>query len=211
MLRKSILLLLALVFALAPGLAGAQKGAKIATISALEALQMLRQDSKTTFLVDVRTRSQYTLLGHPPQAYNVPWHFAGTDFQVKGGPYHGGKAGYTGYQLSPESNPDFLGVVQSLFKPGDRIIIISCQGKLGEEAAEVLAKAGFKKVYNIRHGFSGDQLASKDQDKLAEKLSPFYGLRGRVNGWLFWGLPVSHQVDPRYIYPPDLKRMQTLK
>jgi hypothetical protein len=24
-------------------------------------------------------------------------------------------------------------------------------------------------------------------------------------------LPVTHQMDPRYIYPPDTKRMQTQK
>ena len=40
-----------------------------------------------------------------------------TDFQVKGGPYAGGKAAYTGYQLGAKANPDFLRVAKSLFKP----------------------------------------------------------------------------------------------
>jgi len=149
-------------------------------------------------------------LGHPPRAYNVPWRFATRDFQVKGGPYQGGKAPVTGYQLSPP-NPDFLRVIQSLFKPGDRLIIISTSGELGARAADALVGAGYKHVFNIRHGFLGDALAAKDQEKLAEKFSPHYGLRGRVNGWVYWGLPVTHTIDPRYVYPPDLKRMQSRK
>ena len=54
--------------------------------------------------------------GIPPKAYNVPWMFFTTDFQVKDGAYHDGKAAYTGYQLSAAPNPDFVNVVKSLFK-----------------------------------------------------------------------------------------------
>ncbi len=184
---------------------------RAATISALQAQEMLSQQGKPAFIIDVRTRAEYALLGHPPQAYNVPWRFATNDFQVKGGPYQGGKAPFTGYQLGAKPNPDFIGVVQSLFKPEDRLIVISTFGDQGAEAADALVKAGFKRVYNIRHGFLGDALKAPDMDKLAEKFSPFHGQRGRVNGWLYWGLPVSHRIDPRYVYPPDLKRMQTLR
>ncbi len=182
-----------------------------ATISALQAQEMLGQEGKPTFVIDVRTRAEYALLGHPPQAYSVPWRFSTSDFQVQGGPYQGGKAQITGYQLSAQPNPDFVGVVQSLFKSEDRLIMLSTHGDSGADAADALAKAGFKRVYNIRHGFLGDALAAPDQEKLAEKYSPFNGLRGKVNGWLYWGLPVNHNIDPRYVYPPDLKRMQTLR
>jgi rhodanese-related sulfurtransferase len=189
----------------------AREAGKVTTISALEAQEMLSDTTKPAFLIDVRTRAEYTLLGHPPKAYNVPWRFATTDFQVAGGPYGGGKARFTGYQLSPKPNPDFLSVVRSLFKPADRLIILSTTGELGAEAARALARAGFKQVFNIRHGFLGDPLRNHEQDKLAEKFSPYYGRRGRVNGWVFWGLPVTYRIDPRYVYPPDIKRMQTLK
>ena len=172
---------------------------------------MLTQEPKTTFLIDVRTRPEYALLGHPPQAYNVPWRFATANFQAKGGPYNGGKADHTGYQLTAKANPDFVGVVQSLFKPVDRLIIISTCGDLGAEASDALVQAGFKKVFNIRHGLWGEPLTAKDQEKLAEKFSPYFGQRGRLNGWVFWGLPLTHEINPRYVYPPDLKRMQTLK
>lgn len=188
-----------------------KEAAKAGTFSALEAQEMLLPGAKNTFLVDVRTRAEYTLLGHPPQAYNVPWRFATTDFQVKDGPYQGSAAAVTGYQLSARPNPDFLQVMQSLFKPEVELIIISSFGDQGAEAADVLVGAGFKHVFNIRYGFWGDALAHPEQAKLAEKLSPYFGLRGRVNGWAFWGLPMTHTVEPRLVYPPDIKRMQGLK
>ncbi len=209
---RILLALLTLALVCANGTGALAKEAKRAvTVTPLEARQMLLEDPRATFLMDVRNRFEYALLGHPPQAYNVPWRFATTDFQVAGGPYQGGKAAATGYQPSPKPNPDFLGVAQSLFKPGDRVIVISTDGEDGADAADALTQGGFKQVYNIRHGFWGEPLVGKDQDRLAEKLSPYHGQRGRVNGWVFWGLPVEHHLDPRYVYPPDLKRMQEFR
>ncbi|MGD8563772.1 MAG: rhodanese-like domain-containing protein [Desulfarculaceae bacterium] len=209
--RHYIVIILAILI-LGSSVPGAAKEAKKAVnLSVLEAWQMLAQEPKTTFMVDVRTRAEYALLGHPPGAYNIPWRMATTDFQIKGGPYSGGKAPMTGYQLSPKPNPDFVEVVKSLFKPSDRLIILSAKGDQGAEAADALFAAGFKKVFCIRHGFSGDPLRSQEQDELAQKFSPYFGLSGRVNGWQYWGLPTTMEMNPRYIYPPDLKRMQNQK
>ncbi|MBI4800500.1 MAG: hypothetical protein HY794_17565 [Desulfarculus sp.] len=210
--RPILASLTALFLLLACALAApAREASRASTIEALEAHEMLGQDPKGTFLIDARNRAEYMLLGHPPQAYNVPWRFLTNDFQVQDGPFQGGKAPYTGYQVSLEPNPDFVGVAQSLFKPEDRLIVLSSDGDEGADAADALVKAGFKRVYNIRHGFWGDPLRSKEQDKLAERFSPHFGQRGRVNGWVYWGLPVVYAMDPRYVYPPDLKRMQTFK
>ncbi len=187
----------------------AKEAKKASNISALEAFQMLSQEPKTTFLLDVRTRVEYTLLGHPPKSYNVPWRFFTGEFQVKDGPFQGGKATYTGYQLSAQPNPDFISVVKSLsFKPEDRLIVISTQGDSSADAADALVKDGFNNVFNIRHGLFGPKLIAKDQEELAKMYSPHYGRSGRVAGWVFWGLPVSYEVNPRYVYPPDLKQVQ---
>ena len=72
-------------------------------------------------------------------------------------------------------------------------------------------ESGFKKVYHVEHGFLGEPLESKEHGKLAEMFSPSFGQRGKVNGWVYWGLPVKFTIDPRYVYPPDLKRMQSMK
>jgi rhodanese-related sulfurtransferase len=209
--RSGAILALALLVSLLATAALAKQASRAVTIEALGAQEMLTQEPRTTFLVDVRTPAEYMLLGHPPQAYNIPWLFLTGDFQLQGGPFQGGKAPYTGYQKSGAPNPDFVGVAQSLFKPEDRLIVISADGDDGADAADELVKAGFKRVYNIRHGFSGQPQTTPELDKLAERHSPFHGQRGRVNGWVYWGLPVSNAMDPKYVYPPDLKRMQTLK
>lgn len=196
---------------LLPLAALAKEAKRASNLNELEAAEMLAQEPRTTFLIDVRTREEFMLQGHPPLAYNVPWRFMTGDFQVRGGPYGGGKAAHTGYQLSPEPNPDFIGVTQSLFKPDDRLLVLSSDGEDGADAADALYKAGFKRVYQIKNGFGGERLISKESDKLAEKLSPRWQEPGRVNGWVFWGLPVTYVIDPKYVYPPDLKRMQNLK
>lgn len=209
--RLCAILALALLTAWSANAALAKQASRAVTIASLEALEMLTQEPRTTFLVDVRTPAEYMLLGHPPQAYNIPWQFLTGDFQLQGGPFQGGKAPYTGYQKSGAPNPDFVGVAQSLFKPEDRLIVISADGDDGADAADELVRVGFKRVYNIRHGFSGQAQTSPELERLAERHSPFYGQRGRVNGWVYWGLPVSNTMDPKFVYPPDLKRMQTLK
>lgn len=209
--RKILAAALALMLLAAPLAALAKTAQNAKTISALEAWEMMVQDARNTFMIDVRPQSMYTLLGHPPRAYNIPWRFDTADFQVAGGPYNGGVAEQTGYQLSAEPNPNFVSVVTSLFKPGDRLIVICQDGQMGAEAADALVEAGFGNVFNVRHGFMGDRLIPTEEQKLAEKFSPYYGQGGHVNGWVFWGLPVSRVIEPRLVYPPDLKRMQSLK
>lgn len=191
--------------------AAADEKVKPSVVSALEAWEMMDQDPKGVFIIDIRPRLTYALEGHPPQAYNIPWRFATTDFQAEGGAYNGGTAAYTGYQLSPEPNPNFVNVVKSLFKPDDKLIIICSTGEMSAEAADSLAEAGYKHVYSVRHGFKGERLIPKENQKLAEKYSPYFGERGKVNGWVFWGLPVTRKIEPRLVYPPDIKKMQSLK
>ncbi|ADK84901.1 Rhodanese domain protein [Desulfarculus baarsii DSM 2075] len=207
--RKILVVLLAFSLLAAPLAAAARTAQKAKTITPLEAWEMMSQDARDTFMIDVRPRHMYTLLGHPPRAYNIPWRFLTTDFQVEGGAYGGGAAEYTGYQLSAEPNPNFIGVVTSLFKPGDRLIVICQNGDQAADAADALVEAGFKNVHAVRHGVMGEPFIPADEQKLAQKFSPHYGQGGRVNGWVYWGLPLVRSIEPRLIYPPDLKKMQS--
>lgn len=208
MLRVLAVAVLVWVMLAAPVAASAKNGSSVQNISALKAQDLRINGTKNVFVIDVRTRAEYWLVGHLQQAYNVPWRFQTNNFAVKDQPYQDQKASFTGYQLSPEPNPDFLGVVQSLFKPDDHLVIISNHGVQSAEAAEALVKAGYKNVYNLEHGLWGDPPQSQDEQELVEKYSPFYDRGGRVNGWAYWGLPFSRRVDARYVYPPDIKRMQ---
>lgn len=209
MIKKLGLMLLVAAVVCTAIAAQAKSNGKAVTISALEAWDMLMGDTKNTFLVDVRTRAEYVLQGHPVRAYNVPWRFFSDHLRIKGQANGSAKAEYTGYQLEAKPNPAFVGVMQSLFKPKDRLVLISTNGSGAKQAAQSLLKGGFGHIYIVRHGYLGDRLVSKKQSELAVKLSPLVGRRGRVNGWVFWGLPITYNVDPRYVYPPDLKRMQS--
>ncbi len=174
-------------------------------ITPLEAYDMLMKDKNHTFLIDVRTRAEYQFLGHPPRAYNIPLLFLTTNFQIKGEEYGGKIAKKTRYALVP--NKDFVKVVESKFKKTDNILLICRSGHRSRRAAELLVKAGFKHVYNIVGGFEGNKFKLKDKklNKLLKKYSPYYAHRGKMDGWKYYGLPYTYKMDPKYIYPPDLK------
>ncbi len=202
---KKILLaaLLLLLFA-CPALA-ADKEAKNATVlSPLEAYDLMMREPETTFLLDVRTREEYAYQGHPLNAYNIPWRFASPSLQISAAQ---GAAPSAVYQLSPESNPDFVGVVRSLFKETDHLLVICDDGLQSAQASDALWQAGFKNVAQVRGGVWGERLTSRETPRLAERYSGNYGRGGLVNGWIYWGLPMRYQLEPRYLYPPDVKRV----
>jgi rhodanese-related sulfurtransferase len=177
-------------------------------IGSLQAFEMLKKDPGHTFLIDVRTRAEYQFAGHPVMAYNIPWRFLTTAFAVEDDRMgRGRKARITGYQLSPRPNPRFTAVVRSLFKTTDRLLLISARGRRSAAAAEALIQAGFQKVYDVADGYWGpgvDPGLAEDVRRLAVK----YGAPGpgRVAGWVYWRLPLTHAIDPKYVYPPDLIR-----
>ena len=79
-------------------------------------------------------------------------------------------------------------------------------------AAKELIDAGFKKVSDVENGFEGAVFPSfkdKNQYKFYRQLArrnkvPGFGHR-RYYGWQWWGLPWTYEIDPKYVYPPDLK------
>jgi rhodanese-related sulfurtransferase len=99
--------------------------------------------------------------------------------------------------------------VRSLFKVSDRLLIICDDGKQSAEAADALLQAGFKQVRQVRDGVWGQRLFSKETPRLAEKYSSNYGRGGLLNGWAYWGLPMSYIMEAKYLYPPDVKRAQS--
>ena len=167
----------------------------------LEAYDLLIRQPGNTFLIDVRTREEYTI-AHPAKGYNIPWRFNGIEVTL---PQNNQPARY---QLAAEPNPDFLGVVQSLFKTEDQLLIICDNGQQSAQASDALLSAGFKQVRQVQGGVWGERLTYKDNPRLLEKYSANYGRGGLVNGWVYWGLPMSYTLDPLYMYPPDIKRAQ---
>lgn len=89
--------------------------------------------------------------------------------------------------------PDFVARVKEVVKPNDTILVVCRSGGRSAIAVNLLAKAGFKHVYNITDGMEGD--AVKDPN------SVFVGQR-LVNGWKNSGCPWTYKLTPdRMVLP----------
>jgi rhodanese-related sulfurtransferase len=216
--RHGWLAVMAAIMGMVAGPALVRAGRPV-VINSLQAYDLLQKDPSHTFLIDVRTRAEYQFNGHPTMAYNVPWRFFTTNFAVKGARRGGqGREGendkgrrkvVTGYQLSPRPNPRFVAVIRSLFKPTDRLLVISARGGRSAEAARALLQAGFKRVHNVADGYFGpaiDPRLPAAVRRLAVKYS--HPRPGRTAGWIYWRLPRTFSIDPKFVYPPDLHRLR---
>lgn len=169
----------------------------------IEAYDMLNT-VPDTYLIDVRTRAECQFVGHPIRAYLFPYMLFTGHF-IK-------ENGNSGYNLR-QKNKDFVPEVSKVFKKTDNLLIISRDGTRSALAAKELIEAGFKKVFDVEDGFEGAEFPTfqdanrhKFYRQLA-KSNKIYGFRHRRHyGWQWWGLPWTYEVDPKYVYPPDLNQ-----
>ena len=167
----------------------------------IEAYDMLNT-VPDTYLIDVRTREEYQLVGHPLNAYLFPFMFMSSDLKKNGETYE--------YPINIK-NKDFIKEISQVFKQTDNLLLISRSGLRSELAAKELLGAGFKKIYEVENGFEGpefpfflDSNKQKFYRQLAKR-NKIYGFNHRRHyGWQWWGLPWTYEIDPKYIYPPDL-------
>lgn len=180
MLRIQVLLLpvLMMLATLANGAGDAKLAQNITSLQAYDKLQAGRSD---VYLLDVRTQEEYQLVGHPPMAYNIPFVY-----------FSGG----------PHPNPHFVEDVTSRFKRSDTLLVICRSGGRSAPAADALIRAGFKNTLNVRDGFEGDAFTGRSPEErtLLKKYSPFFEHRGRLEGWQFYGLPFTYDLDDKLVY-----------
>ncbi|VBB42740.1 conserved exported hypothetical protein [uncultured Desulfatiglans sp.] len=198
-LHITVILLSALLGAFgAAGPVDAQEPKKILSIEAFDMISTVPD----TYLIDVRTRAEYQFVGHPMGAYLFPYRFLTDTFKKSDEEY--------AYQLSAK-NEKFMEQVAKVFKKTDNLLVICRDGERSAQAADELLKAGFKNVYNVEDGFEGSLFPfSEDSNrhKYFRQLAKRNKIHGfnhrRHNGWQWWGLPWTYEMDPKYIYPPDL-------
>lgn len=104
--------------------------------------------------VDVRSEPEFEL-GHPPGALNVPLQRVEGDRLV--------------------DNPKFMDVMQAVFRTTDPLLIGCRSGTRSHVAVKRLERAGFNRLAELRHGFSGSH------DAFGRHLP----------GWVQHGLPVE--------------------
>ncbi len=157
-------------------------------MSPREALEIIGKEPTRTLFLDVRTRAEAMYVGMPTVADAlVPYvehQELMTDWDER----------RHMYQLEP--NSDFIQEAEIRLKEksltkADRVILICRSGDRSARAADLLANAGFTRVYSITEGFEGD--SAKDGPKAGQRI---------VNGWKNAGLPWTYKLEKAKMYFP---------
>ena len=170
-------------------------------ILSIEAYDMLNT-VPDTYLIDVRTRPECQLVGHPLNAYLFPYMVWTPSLKKEEDRYE--------YDIN-KKNRAFLKEISKVFKKTDNLLILSRDGTRSALAAKELLEAGFKKVYEVQDGFEGsefpvfeDNHKNKFYRQLAKRNKIYSFNHRRHYGWQWWGLPWTYDIDPKFAYPPDL-------
>jgi len=150
-------------------------------VTAREAYEKWQSSPDDVTILDVRTPEEYMFIGHADMAWNIPLASQSYEWDAE-------------KQKFPMSIlEDFAARVQKVAGPDDTLLVMCRSGGRSAMAVNLLAKAGFRNVYNITDGMEGD--AVKDPN------SVFSGQR-LVNGWKNSGLPWTYDLDPDRIVLP---------
>jgi rhodanese-related sulfurtransferase len=158
-------------------------------VTAREAYEMWKADPEHVKVLDVRMVEEYVFLGHAEGAVNIPVAFPKYE-------WHPDRRKY-GFEI----NPDFIDHVQAVFRPDDTIVAMCRSGGRSAAAINMLAKAGFTKIYNIIDGFEGDTVDDPE--------SVFHGKRMK-NGWknsARW----TYDLDPALVWIPTGEELEILR
>lgn len=153
-------------------------------VTSKEAHDMWQKDQQKVKIIDCRTPEEYAFVGHAPMAVNIPSKFMTYDWDAK-------KKEYV-----MKANPNFVKEVQKRFAKDDIILVTCRSGQRSAGSVDLLAKAGFTKVYSITDGFEGD--------KIKDPQSPNKGKRMK-DGWKISNLPWTYDLDVDLIYLPKGK------
>ena len=118
---------------------------QIKSLTADAAHAFLQADSRGV-LIDVRDPVEFSFVGHPVGAANVPWKFAP--------------------DMRP--NPEFVDQVSQIAADKATPLFLLCRsGQRSLAAANALAEAGYTDLINIEEGFEGPMDADKHRCTVA--------------------------------------------
>jgi rhodanese-related sulfurtransferase len=200
MIRRSVAVIVFAQAVMLAGLFGTARAEEAKKIRSIEAFDMLNT-VPDSYLIDIRTRAEYQFVGHPFKAYNFPYMFFTDQFDKEGEK--------PGYQLV--KNKAFLEQINKVFRKTDNLLILDRDGTRSAVAAKELVGAGFKNIFDVEDGFEGQEFPffeDPNRQKYYRQLAKrnnIYGFDHRRHyGWQAWGLPWTYEMDPKFIYPPDL-------
>jgi rhodanese-related sulfurtransferase len=152
-----------------------------------EANEMWEADPDNVTILDVRSFEEYVFVGHPLMAKNVPLAFLKYERPPVDAEPMVTERGVLPPGFSVEPNTEFLPEVKSVCGPDDTILVLCGSGGRAAKATDMLAAAGFTKVYNIVNGFEGELVV--------DPASPDFG-QNKDNGWMPVGLPWGRKINP---------------
>jgi rhodanese-related sulfurtransferase len=147
-------------------------------VTAAQAYAKWKQDPDNVKVLDVRTPEEYIFVGHAAMARNIPLAFV----------QHEWDAERQGPVMTP--NAHFVDTVKQHYRPDDEILITCRSGGRSKRAVDILAKAGFTRVYNIIDGMEGDTVVEP---------GAYEGKRTK-NGWKNSEAPWTYDLDPELMY-----------
>jgi len=150
-------------------------------VTAKEAYERWKAEPDKVMILDVRTPEEFLFVGHPTMAWKIPIAAQVYEWDAEKG------------QFPMKLLPDFVSRVSEVAKPDDTILVTCRSGGRSAIAVNLLARAGFKHVYNITDGMEGDTVEDPD--------SVFTGQRLK-NGWKNSGCPWTYNLTPERMLLP---------
>lgn len=150
-------------------------------ITAREAYEKWKAAPDRTKIVDVRTPEEFLFVGHPTMGWLIPV----AEQSYTWDPEH------AHFPMKPL--PDFVERVGRIAGHDDTLLVMCRSGGRAAVAVDLLAKAGYRRVYNIIDGFEGDPVTEPD--------SVFLGQRMR-NGWKNALCPWTCKLTPERMLLP---------
>jgi len=143
--------------------------------TSMEAYLMWRAKPKEVTILDVRTPEEYSFVGHPDMALNIPVSLFNPTFDAE-------KKSY-----GMDDNPDFAAQVQKRLGAGDTILVMCRSGQRAALAVNKLAQAGFTNAYVVVDSFEGDAVNDPESVHNGKRMK---------NGWKNYGLPWTYALSP---------------
>ena len=153
-------------------------------LTAREAHDKWKADPERVKIIDVRTPEEYMFVGHPTMAWMIP-------LAVQSYVWDEAKGQFPMRPLA-----DFVSRVQTIAKPDDTICVMCRSGGRSAMAANLLARAGFKQVFQIVDGMEGDVVTDPD--------SVFNGQRLK-NGWKNSRCPWTYKLTPERMVLAEMR------
>lgn len=151
-------------------------------VTAAQAYEMWKAAPDQVKVIDVRTPEEFVFVGHPEMAWKIPIAAQSYEWDAEK------------EQFPMKPLPDFVTRVSQVANHDDTLMVMCRSGGRSAIAVNMLAKTGFKHVYQIIDGMEGDAIEDPD--------SVFLGQRLR-NGWKNSGCPWTYKLTPdRLVLPP---------